>query len=76
MFVCIVVINDVVNKIVANINDSSASLCADFVRQFFSTVSQDDLINWGVDDLYCAAIHFWNFIKTSDLNENKIRIYT
>jgi glutamate dehydrogenase len=55
-------------------NPSLGSLCAEFVRQFFSTVSYDDLTEWNFDDLYGAAIHFWSLIEKREPHETKIRI--
>ena len=69
------IINAVASRIMQNVDGKSVPLCVEFVKQFFMTASYDDLLIWGVDDLYGAAIHFWNFIETREPNENKIRIY-
>ena len=55
-------------------NKSLNNLCAEFVRQFFSTVSFDDLNDWNFDDLYGAAIHFWTLLEKREPNDTKIRI--
>jgi len=69
------IINAVVHKLQTKIGGQQAVLCAEFVRQFFGTVSLDDLSEWDIDDLYGAAVNFWTLIEQRDPGETKIRIY-
>jgi len=69
------IINAVVNKLQEKIGGKQATLCAEFVRQFFATVSLDDLKEWNIEDLYGAAVNFWSLIDQRDPGETKIRIY-
>ena len=66
------IINSLVEK--CHENKSLSGVCAEFVRQFFNTVSADDLSEWNIDDLYGAAINFWSLIEKREPNEVKIRI--
>ncbi|KTD21152.1 NAD-glutamate dehydrogenase [Legionella londiniensis] len=69
------IIDSVVKKIAQKMSGAQASLCAEFVRQFFGTVALDDLQEWSIDDLYGAAINFWSLIQSRAPGETKIRIY-
>ncbi|MDP3562052.1 MAG: NAD-glutamate dehydrogenase [Legionellaceae bacterium] len=69
------ILNAVVHKLQEKIGGKQADLCAEFVKQFFGTVSLDDLNEWNIDDLYGAAINFWNLIEHRNPGEVKIRIY-
>ncbi len=69
------IIDAVVAKINEQMNPNQAPLCAEFVRQFYSTVALADLQDWQVDDLYGAAINFWTLLQQRRSNETKIRIY-
>ncbi len=69
------ILDAVVRKLQEKIDGKHATLCGEFVRQFFGTVSLDDLKEWPVEDLYGAAINFWNLIEHRKPNETKIRIY-
>ncbi|MDP3705789.1 MAG: NAD-glutamate dehydrogenase [Legionellaceae bacterium] len=69
------IINAVVSKLQEKIGGKQASLCSEFVRQFFGTVSLDDLNEWNIEDLYGAAVNFWSLIEQRDPGETKIRIY-
>lgn len=68
-------IETVVEKIKQTLSGEQAELCAEFARQFFGTVSLDDLEEWHIDDLFGAAVNFWSLIKHRSPDETKIRIY-
>ena len=70
-----VIIEAVVTKLKQEMNPEQADLCAEFVRQFYSTVALDDLLEWDIDDLYGAAVNYWLFIYKRAPKETKIRIY-
>jgi len=56
----------------------SARLCCEFTKQFFGTMSTDDISQWSKDDLYGAALNFWNLIekkKTDNPEQITIKIY-
>lgn len=69
------ILESVIDKIKENVDGLQGELCAEFARQFFGTVALDDLIEWNIDDLYGAAVNFWNQIKNRAKDELKIRIY-
>ncbi len=69
------IINAVIEKLQQKMRGEQAALCVEFTRQFFSTASLDDLRELTIDDLYGAAVNFWDFIKQRVPNEIKIRIY-
>lgn len=69
------IIDAVINKIRQEMSTEQANLCAEFVRQFYSTVALEDLQELEVDDLYGAAVNFWALIQERAPNETKIRIY-
>jgi glutamate dehydrogenase len=69
------IIESLVEKIKQKMSGDQAIFCAEFVRQFFSTVALDDLLEWSLDDLYGAAVNFWALIQYRSANETKIRIY-
>ncbi|MDF1756699.1 MAG: NAD-glutamate dehydrogenase [Legionellaceae bacterium] len=70
-----VIIGSVTDRLKEKLGDKKYKLCAEFVSQFFGTISIDDLNDWGVDDLYGAALNFWSFVEKREPNETKIRIY-
>lgn len=69
------ILDSVIDKLKEKLNSKKFQLCANFVRQFFGTLSLSDLEEWGVEDLAGAAFDFWNFIEQRDSEEIKIRIY-
>lgn len=69
------IIEAVVSKLKQEMNPDQAVLCAEFIRQFYVTVALDDLRELDIDDLYGAAINFWELIKKRAAGEIKIRIY-
>jgi glutamate dehydrogenase len=69
------IIDAVIHKIRQEMSTEQANLCAEFVRQFYSTVALEDLQELEVDDLYGAAVNFWALIQERAPNETKIRIY-
>ncbi len=69
------IIETLVEKIKQKMTGDQAVFCAEFVRQFFSTVALDDLLEWNLDDLYGASINFWALIQYRSPDETKIRIY-
>ena len=70
-----VIIDAMVAKINKVMHGKQAELCSEFARQFFSTVALDDLREWDLDDLFGAAINFWDLIQKRSPNEINIRIY-
>lgn len=69
------IIESVQEKILQNLQGEQAKLCAEFAKQFYSTVSLEDLLDWNIDDLFGAIVNFWNLIRKREPNEIKIRIY-
>lgn len=69
------IVNAVVERIKEKMEKPQARFCAEFVRQFFSTVALEDLRQWDIEDLYGAAVNFWSLIQERAPDETKIRIY-
>lgn len=69
------IIDSVVEKLKNTIPPQKFKICAEFVSRFFGTLSFDDLNDLGVDDLFGAALNFWNFIEKRSPEETKICIY-
>lgn len=69
------IIKAVADRIRRNMKGKQGVDCAEFIRQFYGTVSIDDLRAWDVDDQYGAAINFWDFIRVRAPEETKIHIY-
>ena len=69
------IIDSVVEKIKHAIDDEQTEFCAEFAKQLYSTVALEDLLAWGVDDLYGAVVNFWSLISERGRHETKIRIY-
>lgn len=69
------IINAVVERIQKKLPMEKAGLCSEFVRQFYLTISLEDLQESSVDDLYGLAVHFWDLIEVRNTHEIKIRIY-
>lgn len=69
------IIDAVVTRIAKKLPKKQAALCAEFVRQFYMTMSLDDLHEFGIDDLSGLALNFWPLIETRKPNEIKIQIY-
>ena len=69
------IIAAITDKVVQKMPEAQAVLCAEFIRQFYSTVAIEDLHEWHVEDLYGAAMNFWALMYQREPNETKIRIY-
>ncbi|ASQ45978.1 NAD-glutamate dehydrogenase [Legionella clemsonensis] len=69
------IIDAVVERLKEKMEGEQASLCAEFVRQFYGTVALEDLREWDIEDLYGAAVNFWSLIQQREPDETKIRIY-
>ena len=69
------IIDAVIDRLKENLPPKNFELCANFISQFFGTLCLEDLNDWGVDDLYGAAINFWSFIEKRQPEETKIHIY-
>ncbi|MDP3559810.1 MAG: NAD-glutamate dehydrogenase [Legionellaceae bacterium] len=69
------IINAVISEVMQQAESDTALCCAEFVRQFYGTMALEDLQAWDKEDLYGAAINFWNFISTRASKQTKIRIY-
>lgn len=69
------IINEVVNQLEKKSTLYRPDLCAEFAKQFFSTMALDDLNDWSIDNLCGAASDFWGFIQDRAPGQVKIRIY-
>lgn len=69
------IIDAVVDKLQKEMIPEQADFCSEFVRQFYATVAPDDLNEWTIEDLYGAAVNFWELVQQRAPNEIKIRIY-
>ncbi len=69
------IIDAVVDKLHNNMGGVQATCCAEFARQFFSSMALDDLHDWPIHDLCAAVVDFWSLIQRRAPSEIKIRIY-
>ena len=53
------IINEVVVRIQQKLPKMKAALCSEFVRQFYLTMSLEDLKESSIDDLFGLAVNFW-----------------
>ena len=66
----------VVAKINQTIADKEqARLVSEFFQQFYTTVAYEDLEHRSAEDLYSAALTFWNFISQRPHAKTKVRVY-
>src|SRR3546814_12917491 len=57
------IIEAVVGRLQQKMSGGQAPFCAEFVRQFYSTVALEDLREWDIDDLYGVVINSWYLIQ-------------
>lgn len=69
------ILNAVCEQILKKLPHQEAILCVEFTKQFFGTMSTDDIKQWSVDDLYGATLNFWNLIEKNHDEAIKIKIY-
>lgn len=69
------ILNAVCEQISNKLPKKEGLLCAEFTKQFFGTMSTDDIQLWSVEDLYGAALNFWSLIEKKKNEESKIKIY-
>ncbi|MGV3740329.1 MAG: NAD-glutamate dehydrogenase [Gammaproteobacteria bacterium] len=69
------IINEVVARIQKKLPKNKADLCSAFIRQFYITMSYDDLKEAKLDDLFGLAVNFWDLIETRSPHAIKLRIY-
>ncbi|MCX7114852.1 MAG: NAD-glutamate dehydrogenase [Gammaproteobacteria bacterium] len=68
------IIDALIDKIKQNVH-TKTDMCIEFAKQFYATVSLEDLMAWDLDDLYGALIHFWLLLQHRKPRETKIHIY-
>jgi glutamate dehydrogenase len=68
-------INDVITCVKREMPKKKSEFCSEFIRQFLSTVSLEDLQCWSMDNLCHAGIHFWSTIQTRLYDKPRIEIY-
>lgn len=69
------IIAQVVEKVHKKLNAEQAALCGEFVKQFFATISLDDLKESSLGDLYGMVINMWVLLEERAPNQSKIRVY-
>jgi glutamate dehydrogenase len=69
------IVDHIVEKLQEKMSGPQASLCSEFARQFYMTMSLEDLQAWSAEDLAVSAINFWSLIQHRAPHETKIRIY-
>ncbi len=70
-----VIIEGLVAKIKNTLPAKQGELCSEFARQFFVTAALEDLQSWDAEDLFGAAVNFWDLFAKRTPAEIKIRIY-
>jgi glutamate dehydrogenase len=69
------IVSAVVEQIHQKLGKKQAALCAEFVRQFYVTMSVEDLKESSIDELFGLAVNFWNLIEVRHPDEIKIKFY-
>ena len=69
------IINEVVVRIQQKLPKMKAALCGEFVRQFYLTMSLEDLKESSIDDLFGLAVNFWDLIEVRNSHAIKVKIY-
>lgn len=70
-----VIIDALVERIHQKMQGKAADLLAIFVRQFYGTMALDDLNEWSIDELYWAAVDFWDLMQQRAPAQTKIRVF-
>ncbi|MDH3412849.1 MAG: NAD-glutamate dehydrogenase [Gammaproteobacteria bacterium] len=68
-------IDPVVSIVADKLKGDERAAVEEFVRQYYSGTSAEDLVESEVMDLYGAALAHWNFARQRKPGEPKIRIY-
>lgn len=69
------VINRLVAYIIEKLPPEEAPLLKDFIRQYYLSVSAEDLNSRGILDLYGAVLSHWHFMFQRMPGETKVRVY-
>ncbi len=69
------VIDRLVNYITKKLPPEKAPLITDFVRQYYLSVSPEDLASRSLADLYGAVSSHWNYIYQRQIGEIKVRAF-
>lgn len=69
------IINEVIAQIQQKLPKNKAALCSEFVRQFYLTMSLEDLKESSIQDLFGLAVNFWNLIEVRQPGEIKCKLY-
>ena len=70
--------NKVVNTLIRLVNDKhkppEAPLLIQFIHHYFFNISEEELENIDINDLYAITMHQWSFLSCRKKGEVKIRI--
>ncbi|MEY3182946.1 MAG: hypothetical protein RLZ35_931 [Pseudomonadota bacterium] len=69
------IIERVVVYVLEKIPAAEAPLLESFIRQYYWSVSPEDLVSRGLLDLYGAVVSHWHHIYQRKPNETKVRVY-
>lgn len=69
------VINRLVAYIIEKLPSDEAPLLKDFIRQYYLSVSAEDLTSRSILDLYGAVLSHWRFMFQRMPGESKVRVY-
>jgi glutamate dehydrogenase len=69
------IIERVVVYVLEKIPKDEAPLLEAFIRQYYWSVSPEDLVSRGLFDLYGAVVSHWHHIYQRKPNETKVRVY-
>ena len=70
-----IILNAVCENIKKSLPKKEVGLCETFTRDFFGTMSLNDMKAWSVEDLFGATINLWSLIYKNKPNDVKIKIY-
>ena len=69
------IIQAVADHFAKKLNKTQATLCGEFVKQFFATISLDDLKESSIEDLYGLVINLWALMEERKPEQSKIKVY-
>ena len=69
------IIDKIVSVLQEKLPEQYADMAVRFTRQFYARIPPEDLLDNDPEDLYGAALDFWNFTCRCRLGEPSIRVF-
>ncbi len=69
------IIERLVDHVIDNLPKEESPLIKNFIRQYYLSISPEDLSSKSIEDLYAAVISHWHFILQRYPGEIKVRVF-